>query len=49
MSLIPAFELGVLNAWILILSFNLIVNGLGKIYERRHSFKEIRPDRPTYN
>ena len=48
MSLIPAFELGLWNAWILVLSFNLIVNGLGKIFERKHSYKGIRPDRPAY-
>ena len=30
MSLIPEFELGLWNAWILVLFFNLIVNGLGK-------------------
>ena len=48
MSLIPEFELGLWNAWILVLSFNLIVNGLGKIFERKHSSKGIRPDRPTY-
>ena len=48
MSLIPAFELGLWNAWILVLSFNLIVNGLGKIFERRFSYKGVKPDRPTY-
>ena len=48
MSLIPEFELGVWNAWILVLSFNLIVNGLGKLFERKHGCKGIRPDRPTY-
>jgi protein-S-isoprenylcysteine O-methyltransferase Ste14 len=48
LSFIPAFELGLLNAWILVLSFNLIVNGLGKIFERRFNYKGIKPDRPTY-
>ena len=46
MSLVPAFELGLWNAWILVLSFNLIVNGLGKALERRFSHKGTRPDRP---
>jgi protein-S-isoprenylcysteine O-methyltransferase Ste14 len=48
MSLIPEFELGLWNAWILVLSFNLIINGLGKAVERRFSYKGIKPDRPTY-
>ena len=49
MSLIPAFELGLWNAWILVLSFNLIVNGLGKVFERKYDFKGVRPERPTHN
>jgi protein-S-isoprenylcysteine O-methyltransferase Ste14 len=48
MSLIPEFEFGLWNAWILVLLFNLIVNGLGKIFERRFSYKGIKPDRPTF-
>jgi protein-S-isoprenylcysteine O-methyltransferase Ste14 len=48
MSLIPEFELGLWNAWILVLFFNLIVNGLGKIFERRFSYKGSKPDRPTF-
>jgi protein-S-isoprenylcysteine O-methyltransferase Ste14 len=48
LSLIPEFELGLWNAWILVLSFNLIINGLGKAVERRFSYKGIKPDRPTY-
>jgi hypothetical protein len=47
-SFIPDFEFGLWNAWILVLFFNLIVNGLGKIFERRFSYKGIKPDRPTY-
>jgi uncharacterized protein YuzE len=46
MSLIPDFELGIWNAWILVLSFNLIVNGLGKAFERKFDNKGTRPDRP---
>jgi len=48
MSLIPAFELGLWNAWILVLSFNVVVNGLGKAVERKVNYKGIKPDRPTY-
>ena len=49
MSLMPAFELGLWNAWILVLLFNLIVNGLGKVFEKKYDAKGTRPDRPTYS
>ncbi len=48
MPLIPAFKLGLWNAWILILSFYLIDVGLISLIERKYNHKK-RPSRPTYN
>jgi len=48
MPLMPDFELGLWNAWILVLSFFLVNVGLTLI-ERKFKHKGTRPDRPTYN
>jgi protein-S-isoprenylcysteine O-methyltransferase Ste14 len=50
-SLIPAFEIGAWNAWILILFFYLIAFGLTSLIERvRFKYKaDSRPPRPIYN
>jgi protein-S-isoprenylcysteine O-methyltransferase Ste14 len=49
MSLVPAFELGLWNAWILVVAFFLINAGLISLIERKFNYKESRPSRPTYD
>ena len=49
MSLMPAFELGLWNAWILVAAFFLINAGLISLIERKFNYKESRPSRPTYD
>jgi len=50
MSLIPAFRLGLWNAWIFVLSFFLIAFGLTSLIMKVFfPNKESRPDKPPFN